>query len=127
MNTSITSTTGLPSNVAGALSYLLGPITGIVFLLIEKEDGFVRFHAAQSIIIGVAFFAVSVVLTVFTSVIGIVPILGMLIGVAIWLLMGLAGFVLWLFLMFQAFSHHEWSAPVLGEYARRLMASPAAQ
>ena len=47
--TATTSSTGLQPNVAGALSYLLGIITGVLFLVIEKENRFVRFHAAQSI------------------------------------------------------------------------------
>ncbi len=44
-----TSSTGLAPNVAAALSYILGPITGVLFLVLEKENRFVRFHAAQSI------------------------------------------------------------------------------
>jgi hypothetical protein len=43
--------TGLEPNVAGLLCYLVGWITGLVFILIEKENQFVRFHAMQSIII----------------------------------------------------------------------------
>ena len=35
----------------GALAYLLGPITGILFLLMEKGNKFVRFHAMQSTIL----------------------------------------------------------------------------
>jgi uncharacterized membrane protein len=37
--------TGLQPNIAGLLCYLLGWITGIIFLIIEKEDKFVKFHA----------------------------------------------------------------------------------
>ncbi|MDP3142898.1 MAG: hypothetical protein Q8N14_02985, partial [Candidatus Omnitrophota bacterium] len=43
--------TGIEPKVAGLLSYLLGFITGVIFLLIEKENKFVRFHALQSIIV----------------------------------------------------------------------------
>ena len=45
------SSTGLESNIAGLLSYLVGWITGLIFFLIEQEDEFVRFHAMQSIIV----------------------------------------------------------------------------
>ena len=68
--------TGLSSNVAGALCYLLGLVTGIVFLMIEKEDRFVRFHAMQSIVLSVAVFVVSLVL-------GFIPILGWIVGLLI--------------------------------------------
>ena len=44
------STTSLEPNVAGLLCYLVGWITGLVFILIEKENKFVRFHAMQSIV-----------------------------------------------------------------------------
>ena len=43
--------TGLDENVAGLLCYILGWITGIVFLVIEPDNKFVRFHALQSIIV----------------------------------------------------------------------------
>jgi hypothetical protein len=43
-------TAGLQENVAGLLCYILGWVTGIIFLLIDKRP-FVRFHAAQSIIL----------------------------------------------------------------------------
>ncbi len=43
------STTGLPENVANFVAYLLGWITGLVMLLVEKDDATVRYHAAQSV------------------------------------------------------------------------------
>ena len=43
------SSTGLAENVAGLLCYVLGWVSGLVFILIEKENRFVRFHAIQSI------------------------------------------------------------------------------
>ena len=42
------SSTGLDPNLAAALAYLLGFLTGILFLVIEKDSKFVRFHALQS-------------------------------------------------------------------------------
>jgi uncharacterized membrane protein len=41
---------GLPENIAALLSYVLGWITGLIFLIIDKRP-YVRFHAAQSIAI----------------------------------------------------------------------------
>lgn len=46
--------TGLKKETSAALSYVLGFITGIIFLIIEK-DPFVRFHAMQSIVVSLAF------------------------------------------------------------------------
>ena len=47
--------TGLKKTTSGALAYVLGPVTGIIFLVIEK-DPFVRFHAMQSTVVFVALF-----------------------------------------------------------------------
>ena len=59
--------TGLQENVAGLLCYALGWLTGIIFLLIDKRP-FVRFHAAQSIVVfGVLFLLRIVVTSVFFS------------------------------------------------------------
>ena len=43
----VAGSSGLPPNLAGALAYALGLVTGILFLVIEpyKNDRFVRFHA----------------------------------------------------------------------------------
>ncbi|HEX4603687.1 MAG TPA: zinc-ribbon domain-containing protein, partial [Candidatus Angelobacter sp.] len=50
--------TGLTNNVAGMLCYILGIITGIIFLVMDpyKNNRFVRFHAFQSIFFWVACF-----------------------------------------------------------------------
>ena len=71
-----TTASGLAQNVAGALAYLLGPITGIIFLVVEKENRFVRFHAMQSTVLSIAWIIVSVCLSFFTA----VPVLGWIVG-----------------------------------------------
>jgi uncharacterized membrane protein len=53
--------------VAGLLCYLLGFITGIVFLVVEKKSGFVKFHAKQSTITFLGLFVISTVLGVTLS------------------------------------------------------------
>lgn len=104
-----TKTTGLSKNTAGALSYLLGPITGIVFLVIEK-DPFVRFHAMQSIVALGILMALWFILP-FTLVLAIlVPVVA------------ITYFVLWLILIYKAWQGDEWEAPVFGKIARQLLA-----
>lgn len=99
--------TGLAPNLAGALCYLLGLITGIVFLMLEKENRFVRFHAMQSIIFSIVVFVVNIVL-------GFVPGFGGLIST----LVSLGGAALWVVLMVKAYQGEEWELPVLGKIAR---------
>ena len=101
------SSTGLDPTLAAALTYLLGPITGILFLLVEQRSLFVRFHAMQSTITFIGLTVVSVAAS-------IVPLLGPLISGIAYLL----GFVLWILLMVKAFQGEEFLLPVVGEMAR---------
>ena len=111
-------TFGLKENVAGALSYILGFITGIIFYVSEDENTFVRFHAMQSILVSGTLFVLSIVSTFFWR----VPMLGFL----VWLVNGfiqLAGFILIIFLIVKAFQGERYSAPIFGkkaeEYSRK--------
>ena len=119
--TTATTSTGLQPNVAGALSYLLGLITGIAFLVLEKENRFVRFHAAQSIVVSIAMIALSIAFSLLGGVLAFIPILGWIVALLLSLVLGFGSFVLWLFLMWQAFQGKEWEAPIVGAYARRMM------
>lgn len=98
-------------NLMGAASYLLGFITGIVFLLIEKQSKFVRFHAMQSTILFGGVFVVNLVL-------GFIPLLGGLIG----LLLFFVTFVLWIVLMWKAFQGEMYKLPVIGDLADQQLA-----
>ena len=100
---------GLSKNVAGALTYFLGFVTGILFLLIEKEDRFVRFHAMQSTLLFGGYFVINFVM----SYIPVVDVLWAIISIPL----GLAIFVLWLYLMYQAYQGNEYHLPVVGDFA----------
>ena len=100
--------TGLDKNTAGALSYVLGPITGVVFLIIEKEP-YVRFHAMQSIVVFVSLFALQWVMAFTIVLLPLVP------------LVTLVGFILWLLLIYKAWQGEEWEVPMLGAYARKFV------
>lgn len=100
--------TGLKKTTSGALAYVLGPITGIIFLVIEK-DPFVRFHAMQSTVVFVAFF-------VLQWVFGITIILFPLSA-----LLGIVSFVLWLILIYKAWQGEQWEVPVLGKIAKNFL------
>jgi uncharacterized membrane protein len=116
--TTATTGTGLAPNVAGLLTYLLGPITGVLFLVLEKENRFVRFHAFQSVAVGVALIAISIVLGVVSSVLAFVPVLGWIVAIVANLGFGLVTLVLWIALMLRALGGHEWELPVVGRWAR---------
>ena len=110
---------GMTNNVAACLSYLVGWITGLIFLVIEpyKNDKFVRFHAFQSIfyfVFAVAFsIAWSIVVGILMSVSGWV----LVVSFPLRMIISLAMFGLWLYLMFQAYNEHEFRIPILGAIA----------
>lgn len=102
------SSTGLEENAAGALAYLLSFISGIVFLIIEKDSDFVRFHAMQSTITFGGLF-------VLQFVIGFVPLIGWLISILIfpvWL-------ILWIVLMMKAYQGERFKLPIVGNIAEQ--------
>jgi len=100
--------TGLEANVAGLLCYVLGWISGLVFILIEKENKFVRFHAMQSII-------VFGVLSVASIVLGWIPLL----NVVIVPLISVLGLVLWIVLMVKAYQGDKYKLPWAGDLAEK--------
>jgi uncharacterized membrane protein len=113
--------TGLTPNIAGALSYSLGIITGILFLVLEpyRRDRFVRFHAMQSILYFVAAVAFNILWRIMIGI--LMSISGWIAVVAfpIRMLISLGLFGLWLFLMFQAFNQREFSLPIIGAIAKK--------
>ena len=122
-NPATTSTsTGLAPNVAAALSYVLGPITGVLFLVLEKENRFVRFHAAQSITVGIVMIALSIALSLLSTVLAFIPVLGWIVGLLLALVVGFGSFVLWIVLMWRAVQGKEWEVPIAGPLARKIAA-----
>jgi uncharacterized membrane protein len=106
--------TGLEPNVAGLLCYVLGWVTGLVFLLMEKKDKFVRFHAIQSIIV---FGAISVV----SFVIGMlswIPWVGIFFLVLTYII-GLFALILWIVLMLKAYAGKKYKLPIAGDIAAK--------
>jgi uncharacterized membrane protein len=99
------SSTGLDENVAGFFCYLLGFITGIIFLAVEKKSTFVKFHAMQSTITFLSLFVISFIL-------GLIPVIGLLVY-PIWIL----SLILWLLLMIKALRGERYSLPIVGKMA----------
>jgi len=99
---------GLEENIAGALCYVLGWITGIIFYIIENENKTVRFHAVQSIIVFLP-------LTIIVGIFQLIPFIGWVIGGLIGLLM----LILWLILMLKAYQGEKFKLPVIGDIAEK--------
>jgi uncharacterized membrane protein len=108
---------GLADNAASALCYLLGFVTGAIFLMIapyNQKPG-IRFHAWQSILLCVAWIGFWIVMGILTTAMSF---FGLLL-VPIQMLIGLAGFVFWLFLMWKAYQGEKFRIPVIGDFAAK--------
>ena len=99
--------TGLDANLAAALSYLVGFVTGIIFLLVEKENKYVRFHAMQSTLLFLGIVAVDILLQ-------LIPFIGALVVIFVVIP---ASAILWLFLMYRAYLGDEFKLPLVGQMA----------
>ena len=100
--------TGLAENVAGLLCYVLGWVSGVIFLLLEPKSRFVRFHAFQAII-------VFGILNLAGIVLDGIPLVG---GFLAWLA-GVLSFIVWIVLMVKAFQGRWYKLPWAGEVAEK--------
>ena len=95
----------LPEHLEGMLCYLLGWVTGLLFLLIERENAFVRFHAFQSLL-------ASLVLLTASSMARLLPVVGGVVS----LMVGLVGLATGLLLMAKAYQGERFKLPILGAF-----------
>jgi uncharacterized membrane protein len=89
--------------------------------VLEKENRFVRFHAAQAVTTGILIFALSIALSLLSTLLAFIPVLGWLTALLLSLVMGLGSFVLWLLLMWRAYKGEQWEVPLAGQLARRMV------
>lgn len=115
------STTGLPSNVAAAIA-CIPLIGGLIFYILEKRDGFVRFYAMQSIIFGAAWLLFNIVYAIVHVIFASVPAVGVFLSI-LWGLVGMLvhlGFVvIWIIATIKAFTNVRWDIPYVGAMARK--------
>jgi len=114
--------TGLPENIAGFLCYLLFFVTGILFLIVERKNQVVRFHAMQSTLTFLSLFIIFVILS-WISILNFIPIpyISVVLNPITILFFGL---ILWLFLMVKAFQGKQYMLPMVGRIAEdRLIGS----
>jgi uncharacterized membrane protein len=125
------SETGLQPNVLAALAYVLGLLTGLVVYLLEPDDEFVRFHAAQSMVVSVMLVGVSIVFTVVQTAmfsVGFLDPAGFVLWSLLSLVFTLVGLVLWLaslaawiYLIVRAYQGSTPRVPVAAGFADRLV------
>jgi uncharacterized membrane protein len=115
---------GMQDNVAGTLAYVLGLITGIIFLVLEpyNRNRVIRFHAFQSIFLNVALIAFHIVLSilgmVFLAIPGVGLVMAGLFGM-VSMLVSLGFVVLWIVLMVKTYGGSKMVLPIIGPLAEK--------
>lgn len=106
--------TGMTDNVAGALAYVLGFITGILFLVLEpyNRNRNVRFHAFQSIFLSVG-------ILILQFVISFLAVMSWTLSMMLGMLLGLASLLIWLFMMWKTYQGEKVVLPVVGPIAEK--------
>lgn len=104
-----TAQSGLSDNAAGALAYVT-IIPAIIFLIVEpyNRNSYVRFHSWQSIFLGIAAFAIHLILSA-------IPVIGWII-IPFFLI---AFLVLWIFILIKAMNGVRYKLPVIGNLAEK--------
>lgn len=112
---------GMEENMASALCYLVGWITGVLFLVLApyNQNKTVRFHAFQSIFLNVAMIPLWFVFTILSFVMHYIPVLGALVMLLLWFVFGFGFFALWLFLMYKAYNKEKFVLPIIGPLAEK--------
>jgi uncharacterized membrane protein len=115
----VSASVGMTDNMSGALCYLLGFITGILFLVLApyNQNRTIRFHAFQSIFLNIAWFAVYIVASIISYALTAIPFLGTFIYIVLHLALGLGLFILWLYMMFKTYNGEKIVLPVIGPLA----------
>lgn len=94
----------LEPRLAAVLCYMLGIVTGIILLRVERKDRFVRFHALQSI----AFTSLAVVALLLLSMSGM--------GAIVWAI-AVGAWAVWVILMLRAARGDFFQLPFIGRWA----------
>lgn len=119
------SSTGLDPNTAAALAYLAGPFSGFLILLIERANGYVRFHAWQAVVGlgGLGLLAAGMLALSFLTLL-LSPFL-FTVMYRLSYLLATVWVVVWIICLVKAVTGNRWMMPVAGRHAERLATRPA--
>jgi uncharacterized membrane protein len=114
------SSTGLEANFAAALAYLAGPFSGILILLVERSNGFVRFHAWQSVLGLGALGLLSAGTLIFSFLTLLLSPVAFTLMYRLSEVLAIVWVLAWVVCLIKAFGGSRWHMPVAGRYAERL-------
>ena len=114
------SSTGLEPNFAAALAYLAGPFSGILILLVERSNGFVRFHAWQSLLGLGALGLLSAGTLIFSFLTLLLSPVAFTVMYRLSEVLAIVWVLAWVLCLIKAFGGSRWQMPLAGRYAERL-------
>ena len=131
--------TVLDPKIAAAISYIW--IIGLIFFFIEKDNRFIRFHAMQSILFGIANSVIMGVLAIIAFILTVVFTIGgaaaatatgsggvgTIVGLFVWLiwlifwLLALVFLVGLVFAAIKAYQGQKFKLPIIGNMAEKIV------
>lgn len=112
---------GMADNAAGAICYLFGFITGILFLVLApyNQNRNVRFHAFQSIFLSLGWFVIWIGVTIVSIILSHIPVLGAIVSLVLGFCVWIGALVIWLYMMFKTYNGEKIVLPVIGPMAEK--------
>lgn len=112
---------GMTDNLAGALCYLFGFITGILFLVLApyNQNRTIRFHAFQSIFLNIAWVAIWIVVSIISAAFHAIPVIGFFVSAVLSFVVGIGFLIVWLYMMFKTYNGEKVVLPVVGPMAEK--------
>ena len=116
--------TGVDPRLSALLCYAAWWVSGLIFLIIERQHREVRFHAAQSLVLFGGLSVLIALLSFFS--VGMLMVSGGAFQAARLLVYGvwIGAVVVWLLLMYRTFYVETWRVPLVGGLAERMAGRP---
>jgi Predicted membrane protein len=119
---------GLSPTAAALVSYLFIPWTSIAVLVTEKQNRFVRFHAFQSLLLGLGMVALTILLSIIIGIVTLIagavsPYAGIIVSVLsliLWIFIALAILALWALCLYKAYRGETYKVPFVGKTAEKM-------
>jgi uncharacterized membrane protein len=111
----------MEDNVAAALCYALGILTGVLFLFLEpyNRNREIKFHAFQSIFFGASWLVAAILMSIIGTMVAFVPYVGWIVSLVLWTLIPLGFLGIWGLLIYKAYNKEHWLLPVIGPLAEK--------
>ena len=112
------STVSKDSNGMAAVAYVLTILTGVLMYVMKPDDKYVKFHAVQSILLGVSYAIIWMVVgALMTGLSYALPFGGFLLGFGLFGILWLVFLLVWLYCIYKAYSGERFKLPIIGNMA----------